>query len=38
VLLKIEEKNDAAKAFLKFLQSPEAIRIIQGLGYSTPAH
>jgi len=38
VLLKTAEKNDAARAFLKFLQSPEAIKIIHDLGYSTPAH
>jgi molybdate transport system substrate-binding protein len=33
VLLKTGEKNDAAKAFLAFLKSPAAIKIIKRYGY-----
>jgi len=36
VLLKTAEKNDAARAFLKFLQSPQAVAIVHELGYTTP--
>lgn len=37
VLLKTAENNDAARAFLKFLQTPRATAVIHGLGYTTPA-
>jgi len=37
VLLKAGHKNDAARAFLTFLQSPQAIAIVHELGYATPA-
>ena len=33
VLLKTGEKNEAAKAFVKFLKGPEAKAIIQRYGY-----
>jgi molybdate transport system substrate-binding protein len=33
VLLKVGENNDAAKAFLDFLRSPEAIAVIKAAGY-----
>lgn len=35
VLLKTGADNDAAKAFLDFLQGPEATRIIESYGYAT---
>jgi len=38
VLLKTAEKNEAARAFLKFLQTPEALKVVHDLGYSTPGH
>jgi len=37
VLLKTGEHADAALAFLAFLKSPEATRIIQSFGYGTAA-
>jgi molybdate transport system substrate-binding protein len=36
VLLKRAENNDAARAFLKFLQTPQAAAFIHELGYTTP--
>lgn len=37
VLLKTGDNNEAARAFLTFLRSPQAVAIIQELGYTTPA-
>jgi molybdate transport system substrate-binding protein len=36
VLLKVGEKNPAAKAFVAFLKSPEALGIIRRYGYEVP--
>jgi molybdate transport system substrate-binding protein len=33
VLLKVGEKNEAAKAFLDYLKSPAAVKVIEAAGY-----